>query len=284
MLSPGSSSPASPSKAREKPQNVLPCPRCESMNTKFCYYNNYSVNQPRHFCRQCQRYWTVGGTLRNVPVGGGSRKKHRHGRGGEPYLRSGPLAMATTTTTTPSFDMTAFQFSQLPGFNPFPSFPMDHHPSSSQPLPGMYINPLSSKPGTEYPTFQPMYPQPPHFYPDLAALQLEQQQQHHNTGDHHHVKAEFWGNHHVMDANNQAWKHASGEVKNSSMLLQLGLTSRPQVKPGHAVNGASPPHGSSTIEEEGSTPTNGYSNSGYEEGDTVSSMWQEMHDMQDIFQ
>ena len=55
----------------------LPCPRCQSLNTKFCYYNNYSVNQPRYFCRNCQRYWTVGGTLRNVPVGGGSRKKTR---------------------------------------------------------------------------------------------------------------------------------------------------------------------------------------------------------------
>ncbi|KAH8940604.1 hypothetical protein BDL97_15G098500 [Sphagnum fallax] len=67
---------------RERPVKVIPCPRCQSMNTKFCYYNNYSVNQPRHFCRNCQRYWTVGGTLRNVPVGGGSRKKVRT-RGGQ---------------------------------------------------------------------------------------------------------------------------------------------------------------------------------------------------------
>lgn len=44
----------------------------------------------------------------------------------------------------------------------------------------------------------------------------------------------------------------------------------------------SPPHGSSTIEEEGSTPTNGYSNNGYEEGDVVSSMWHEMHDMDNV--
>lgn len=44
------------------------------MDTKFCYYNNYNVNQPRHFCRNCQRYWTAGGTMRNVPVGAGRRK------------------------------------------------------------------------------------------------------------------------------------------------------------------------------------------------------------------
>uniref|UniRef100_A0ACD5WKY0 Uncharacterized protein n=1 Tax=Avena sativa TaxID=4498 RepID=A0ACD5WKY0_AVESA len=43
---------------------------CQSTNTKFCYYNNYSTTQPRHFCRACRRYWTHGGTLRKVPVGG----------------------------------------------------------------------------------------------------------------------------------------------------------------------------------------------------------------------
>jgi hypothetical protein len=51
-----------------------PCPRCESRDTKFCYYNNYNTSQPRHYCRSCRRYWTKGGSLRNVPVGGGSRK------------------------------------------------------------------------------------------------------------------------------------------------------------------------------------------------------------------
>ncbi|KAL9143623.1 hypothetical protein ABFS82_14G246800 [Erythranthe guttata] len=56
------------------PQN---CPRCDSTNTKFCYYNNYSLSQPRYFCKSCRRYWTKGGTLRNVPVGGGCRKNKR---------------------------------------------------------------------------------------------------------------------------------------------------------------------------------------------------------------
>ncbi|KAG6390563.1 hypothetical protein SASPL_148301 [Salvia splendens] len=55
-------------------QEQLKCPRCDSPNTKFCYYNNYNLSQPRHFCRSCKRYWTKGGTLRNIPVGGGSRK------------------------------------------------------------------------------------------------------------------------------------------------------------------------------------------------------------------
>ncbi|KAF5734106.1 Dof zinc finger protein [Tripterygium wilfordii] len=55
----------------------LKCPRCDSLNTKFCYYNNYNLSQPRHFCKNCRRYWTKGGVLRNVPVGGGCRKTKR---------------------------------------------------------------------------------------------------------------------------------------------------------------------------------------------------------------
>ncbi|KAK9665955.1 hypothetical protein RND81_14G148900 [Saponaria officinalis] len=55
----------------------LRCPRCDSNNTKFCYYNNYNLSQPRHFCKSCKRYWTKGGTLRNIPVGGGCRKSSK---------------------------------------------------------------------------------------------------------------------------------------------------------------------------------------------------------------
>ncbi|KAI3746208.1 hypothetical protein L6452_08632 [Arctium lappa] len=58
-------------------EQALKCPRCDSTNTKFCYYNNYSLTQPRYFCKSCRRYWTKGGTLRNVPVGGGCRKNKR---------------------------------------------------------------------------------------------------------------------------------------------------------------------------------------------------------------
>ncbi|XP_076948583.1 dof zinc finger protein DOF1.5-like [Bidens hawaiensis] len=58
----------------KRPDKIIPCPRCKSMETKFCYFNNYNVNQPRHFCKGCQRYWTAGGALRNVPIGAGRRK------------------------------------------------------------------------------------------------------------------------------------------------------------------------------------------------------------------
>ncbi|GLJ43053.1 hypothetical protein SUGI_0893780 [Cryptomeria japonica] len=70
----------------QPPAQALKCPRCESMNTKFCYYNNYNLSQPRHFCKNCRRYWTKGGSLRNVPVGGGCRKNKRsskHKSGGD---------------------------------------------------------------------------------------------------------------------------------------------------------------------------------------------------------
>ncbi|GLJ55824.1 hypothetical protein SUGI_1198520 [Cryptomeria japonica] len=64
-------------RGKPHPEQALKCPRCDSANTKFCYYNNYSLSQPRYFCKTCRRYWTKGGTLRNVPVGGGCRKNKR---------------------------------------------------------------------------------------------------------------------------------------------------------------------------------------------------------------
>ncbi|KAI4384857.1 hypothetical protein MLD38_002956 [Melastoma candidum] len=77
-----------------KDRVILNCPRCSSPNTKFCYYNNYSLSQPRYFCKSCRRYWTEGGTLRNVPVGGGSRKNKR--------ALPLPNSSSSCTTSTPS--------------------------------------------------------------------------------------------------------------------------------------------------------------------------------------
>ncbi|WOL00367.1 dof zinc finger protein DOF5.6 [Canna indica] len=77
------SRPASVAERRLRPQQeqALKCPRCDSTHTKFCYYNNYSLSQPRYFCKTCRRYWTKGGTLRNVPVGGGCRKNKQQRAG-----------------------------------------------------------------------------------------------------------------------------------------------------------------------------------------------------------
>ncbi|XP_074304253.1 uncharacterized protein LOC141638966 isoform X2 [Silene latifolia] len=89
------------------PPAPLKCPRCESTNTKFCYFNNYSLLQPRHFCKTCRRYWTHNGALRNVPVGGGCRRNKRSssksssGGGGpsssKPSLTSSPSTMVRLT-------------------------------------------------------------------------------------------------------------------------------------------------------------------------------------------
>ncbi|XP_030457545.1 dof zinc finger protein DOF3.1-like [Syzygium oleosum] len=65
-------------------QERLICPRCDSTNTKFCYFNNYNLSQPRHFCKNCKRYWTKGGSLRNIPVGGGTRKSSSTKRASNP--------------------------------------------------------------------------------------------------------------------------------------------------------------------------------------------------------
>ncbi|PUZ72191.1 hypothetical protein GQ55_2G373700 [Panicum hallii var. hallii] len=87
---------------------ALRCPRCDSANTKFCYYNNYSLSQPRHFCKACKRYWTRGGTLRNVPVGGGCRKNKRSrsssaaGAGGRTGSSAAAAAAAVTSSSAAS--------------------------------------------------------------------------------------------------------------------------------------------------------------------------------------
>ncbi|XP_009396904.2 dof zinc finger protein DOF5.7-like [Musa acuminata AAA Group] len=73
-------------------QQGLKCPRCDSPNTKFCYYNNYSLSQPRHFCKTCRRYWTKGGALRNVPMGGGSRKNKKSKSSASSRLPAAPLS------------------------------------------------------------------------------------------------------------------------------------------------------------------------------------------------
>ncbi|XLR04049.1 hypothetical protein S83_070247, partial [Arachis hypogaea] len=48
---------------------------------------------PRHFCKSCRRYWTDGGTLRDIPVGGESRKNAK---------RSRTVPSASTATTSSS--------------------------------------------------------------------------------------------------------------------------------------------------------------------------------------
>ncbi|PKA66403.1 Dof zinc finger protein DOF3.7 [Apostasia shenzhenica] len=87
-------------RVRPHKEQALNCPRCNSTNTKFCYYNNYSLSQPRYFCKTCRRYWTEGGSLRNVPVGGGSRKNKRSSSSSSSSSSSIPATTAVAAATT----------------------------------------------------------------------------------------------------------------------------------------------------------------------------------------
>ncbi|KAJ0971106.1 hypothetical protein J5N97_019065 [Dioscorea zingiberensis] len=106
-------------RARPQKEQALNCPRCNSTNTKFCYYNNYSLTQPRYFCKTCRRYWTEGGSLRNVPVGGGSRKNKRTSSSTTTTTTSStstssvlPSISTTTTTSQPSSSLSTIKFHQ----------------------------------------------------------------------------------------------------------------------------------------------------------------------------
>ncbi|WCJ21294.1 DOF zinc finger protein 2 [Euphorbia peplus] len=84
---------------RKEIEKVVKCGRCKSMDTKFCYYNNYNMKQPRHFCKKCQRYWTAGGSMRNVPVGAGRRKKKNSHSMAAAHFRQLFLSQAQLQTT-----------------------------------------------------------------------------------------------------------------------------------------------------------------------------------------
>ncbi|CAL5083160.1 unnamed protein product [Urochloa decumbens] len=111
---------------------ALRCPRCDSANTKFCYYNNYSLSQPRHFCKACKRYWTRGGTLRNVPVGGGCRKnkRSRSSAGGAGRSGSSSAAAAAAAGVTSSSAASTLSLPPPPHGSSLPSL------SSALGLPG----------------------------------------------------------------------------------------------------------------------------------------------------
>lgn len=126
-------------KTLKKPDKILPCPRCTSMDTKFCYFNNYNVNQPRHFCKSCQRYWTAGGAMRNMPVGAGRRKN----KNSIPTSDSLPENLQENN----GFDSNISKVQSIPGpavswpYNPFNStIPIPHLCPSTPIYPSTYWN------------------------------------------------------------------------------------------------------------------------------------------------
>ncbi|KAI9113877.1 hypothetical protein K1719_015128 [Acacia pycnantha] len=45
---------------QSQPPSPQRCPQCDSVNTKFCYYNNYSLSQPScHLCCHVSSFSTI---------------------------------------------------------------------------------------------------------------------------------------------------------------------------------------------------------------------------------
>ncbi|CAN6289134.1 unnamed protein product [Urochloa humidicola] len=82
-----------------QPASGLVCPRCRSTETKFCYYNNYSLSQPRHFCKTCRRYWIHGGALRDLPFSSSVRRRRGRNKSSNDKHTSSKLALCTTSGT-----------------------------------------------------------------------------------------------------------------------------------------------------------------------------------------
>ena len=134
-----------PMRARPQKDQALNCPRCNSTNTKFCYYNNYSLSQPRYFCKTCRRYWTEGGSLRNVPVGGGSRKNKRSSSSSSSPSPS-PASSSKKLPDPTTFPHSASQNPKIPQGQDLnlaypPSFP---HSASQNPSPSSTSSQLSA--------------------------------------------------------------------------------------------------------------------------------------------
>nr|AZL49128.1 Dof transcription factor 05 [Boehmeria nivea] len=123
----------SQNQAQSEPLN---CPRCDSPNTKFCYYNNYNKSQPRHFCRACKRHWTKGGTLRNVPVGGGRKNKRS----------KKPATAAAATAASLDSSRAALQASSVGNIAPKVAFGGDHDERTMSEIlyQAMMVRPASS--------------------------------------------------------------------------------------------------------------------------------------------
>ncbi|CAI9114286.1 OLC1v1014968C1 [Oldenlandia corymbosa var. corymbosa] len=118
-------------------QEHLKCPRCDSANTKFCYYNNYNLSQPRHFCKNCRRYWTKGGALRNIPVGGGSRKNNKRSSSSTKRSSAASSSAASATpsssTSSPAVSAAPTSSSPSPATTPQPAPKTEPYGTSLQP-------------------------------------------------------------------------------------------------------------------------------------------------------
>nr|XP_017224984.1 PREDICTED: dof zinc finger protein DOF4.6-like [Daucus carota subsp. sativus] len=73
----------------EMEQN-LRCPRCDSEETKFAYFNNNKTSQPRYRCNNCKKLWTNGGKVRDLSSNGEERRVNRSRDSSPPIVSSAP--------------------------------------------------------------------------------------------------------------------------------------------------------------------------------------------------
>uniref|UniRef100_A0A9I9D5P5 Dof zinc finger protein n=1 Tax=Cucumis melo TaxID=3656 RepID=A0A9I9D5P5_CUCME len=157
-----------------QPEAALKCPRCDSTNTKFCYFNNYSLSQPRHFCKACRRYWTRGGALRNVPVGGGFRKnkkkkKTSNNRSKSPTPSQSQLGNSRSImsrncnnieSSNTTRDFPSHPSLQLPSINIIPSLQSQISRSFGNNFAGIHINNSTATAAREFDQWQRFQQQP----------------------------------------------------------------------------------------------------------------------------
>ncbi|KAI3921048.1 hypothetical protein MKX01_036027 [Papaver californicum] len=127
--------------------HALKCPRCDSTHTKFCYYNNYSLSQPRYFCRTCRRYWTKGGSLRNIPVGGGCRKNNKRvssASSSKKFTPTSPLNDHLHQTLNQLLSVNSSSNNDTTTTDLHLSFPREHHLQLSSHFPTLFGNSSSS--------------------------------------------------------------------------------------------------------------------------------------------
>jgi hypothetical protein len=271
--------------------------------------------------------------LRNVPVGGGTRKKSRIRRS-DPYLRSAatqgvvtaPLSSeALSSNSSPLLQNMGFQqllmqdvnttpYHHMAGFELQQEHYLEHHdPSLFYPVMNKSTNPqevssmhpmyvssrssnlgilnanplLTTANGSYYSTPNAEFAQgdttdqvtqwgssvPEHL--QTQSIWNESKQQSRSPNGHHHTAHDEECNN-ISNSPHAKLHSKDGGYEPCNMLLHLGMNNKSGPEGSVAHNGASPPHGSSTIEEEGSTLTNGYSTNGYEDGDAVSSMWPDL--------
>ncbi|KAG6641179.1 hypothetical protein CIPAW_09G055100 [Carya illinoinensis] len=86
----------------EPPKTTLELPKTPPILRRQQQQNQQQQSEPLKCPRACKRHWTKGGTLRNVPVGGGRKNKRLKKSSTATSASTSTSASAATTSTTNS--------------------------------------------------------------------------------------------------------------------------------------------------------------------------------------